>query len=84
MMCRDAIGKRYVTGTSMKTWGQQDGSHQHQWYCKHCVYFGERGPLGYCRCHEMYVLRDFDCSKFVLRPGCVPAEDADVQIMEKD
>jgi hypothetical protein len=45
--------------------------------CEWCVYFQERDYTGYCQVHEMYVLRTFGCSKFVPRPGSVPADNAD-------
>lgn len=34
--------------------------------CAGCAYFREEQmDTGYCRLHKMYVLRTFDCSKFV-------------------
>lgn len=36
--------------------------------CEHCAHFQqEELNTGYCQFHEMYVLKDFDCGKFVQR-----------------
>jgi hypothetical protein len=40
--------------------------------CVNCRYFREKdGSIGYCNCHHVYVLRDFDCQKFLLKEKSV-------------
>jgi hypothetical protein len=55
--------------------------------CEHCLYFRqEELGTGYCQFHEMFVLRDFDCGKFVQRPLLVEGGEAspDSAVPEKE
>ena len=37
--------------------------------CEHCLHFQqEELSTGFCKRHEMFVLKDFDCEKFEQRP----------------
>jgi hypothetical protein len=45
--------------------------------CAHCLHFRpEELGTGFCRWHEMFVLKDFDCEKFEQRPQ--PVEGGEV------
>lgn len=45
--------------------------------CAHCLYFREEEYTGYCQLHQMYVLKTFDCSKFVRRSMVTAAGGVD-------
>lgn len=44
--------------------------------CEHCLYFqAEQWDTGYCRLHRMYVVKTFDCARFLQQPQITSEKD---------